>query len=237
MFYNNFQNRHIDTRSVVFNLIAINVLLFAATYFLPGLVRQMPDLRQVLGLYYPTSEYFKPIQLISHMFMHDGFMHIFFNMFNLYMFGTILERVWGPQRFLYYYLITGFGAVALHLGVQAWEVYRICGTVMPNYGMVMSELQVEELSRIINVPTIGASGAVFGLLTAYGVLFANSEIYIYGVFPLKAKYFTLGLIGFELWRGFQANPSDNVAHFAHLGGALIGYLLVKFWNKNRDFLY
>jgi len=93
MNYSNFQNRHIDTRSVVFNLIAINVLLFAATFFLPMLVRHMPDLREVLGLFYPASEFFKPIQLISHMFMHDGLLHIFFNMFNLYMFGTILEII------------------------------------------------------------------------------------------------------------------------------------------------
>jgi rhomboid-like protein len=218
---------------MVFNLIAINIFFFAVSSFLPGMFPgNSPNM--FLGLHYPSSEYFKPFQIITHMFMHGGLLHIFFNMFNLYMFGTILERVWGPKRFLEFYFITGFGAMLLHTGVQALLIYNISGSVAPPLHIVNSN---QDLYGIINAPTIGASGAVFGLLTAFALLFANTELYIYGAIPVKAKYLVGGLIVYELYRGFTNNPGDNVAHFAHLGGALIGFVLIKIWNKDRSSLF
>ena len=238
--YNNFRSPQINTNSVVFYLIVINIGFFAVTNLLPGIFPStVYDLHinpaeMFLGLHYPTSEYFRPFQIITHMFMHAGIAHIFFNMFNLYMFGTVLERVWGPKRFLEFYFITGFGAMLLHLGVQAIEIFNICGTVAPSAIIVNDNTK---LLSIMVVPTVGASGAVFGLLTAFGILFANTDLYIYGAIPVKAKYLVGGLILWELYRGFVYDPSDNVAHFAHLGGALIGFIIVKIWNKNRNFLY
>ena len=204
------------------------MVLFVATYFYPGL-------DGLLGLYYPASVNFMPLQIITHMFMHAGIAHIFFNMFNLYMFGTVLERVWGPKRFLEFYFITGLGAMMLHTFVQGLEVFRLTGSFMPSPIIIASNEHVRE---ILSIPTVGASGAVFGLLTAFGILFANTDLYIYGAIPVKAKYLVGGLIIWELYRGFAYNPSDNVAHFAHLGGALIGFIMVKVWNRtNRNSLY
>jgi rhomboid-like protein len=218
---------------MVFNLIAINVVFFAVSMLAPGIF-PMGSPNMFLGLHYPSSEYFKPFQIITHMFMHEGLLHIFFNMFNLYMFGTILERVWGPKRFLEFYFITGFGAMLLHTGVQAIQIYHICGSFAPPLHIVNTN---QQLYDIINEPTIGASGAVFGLLTAFALLFANTELYLYGAIPIKAKYLVGGLIAYELYRGFANNPGDNVAHFAHLGGALIGFIMIRIWNKDRSSLY
>jgi membrane associated rhomboid family serine protease len=231
--FNNYNSPQINTRSVVFNLMAINIVFFLISKFLPGLFPiHSPDM--FLGLHYPASDYFKPFQIITHMFMHADVFHIFFNMFNLYMFGTILERVWGPKRFLEYFFMTGFGAMLLHTLVQAIQIYMICGTIAPTSFIINSN---ERLSEIINAPTIGASGAVFGLLTGFALLFANTELYLYGAIPVKAKYLVGGLIAYELFRGFSNSPSDNVAHFAHLGGALIGFIIIRVWNKDKNSLY
>ena len=238
--FNNYRSPQIDTKSMVFNLIAINIVFFGVSQLLPGIFpataldRYVNPAEMYLGLHYPSSEYFKPFQIITHMFMHENLLHIFFNMFNLYMFGTILERVWGPKRFLEFYFITGFGAMLLHTGVQALQIYHISGSVAPPLHIVNTN---QQLFDIINAPTIGASGAVFGLLTAFALLFANTELYLYGAIPVKAKYLVGGLIAYELWRGFTNNPGDNVAHFAHLGGALIGFIMIRIWRKDRSSLY
>jgi membrane associated rhomboid family serine protease len=201
---------------VVKNLIIINVLFFIATFVF---AEQGIDLIRYLGMFPVQSDYFMPHQVITHMFMHGGLGHIFFNMFALWMFGAPLENVWGPKRFLEFYMITGLGAAFLHQGVTAYEIYS--GSYDPSsFG-----------------PVVGASGAVFGILTAFGMLYSNSLIYIYFLFPLKAKYVVSGLIVYELYRGFSNNPSDNVAHFAHLGGALIAFILIKFWQRNRTHFY
>jgi membrane associated rhomboid family serine protease len=201
---------------VVKNLIIINVLFFIATFVF---AEQGIDLIRYLGMFPVQSDYFMPHQVITHMFMHGGLGHIFFNMFALWMFGAPLENVWGPKRFLEFYMITGLGAAFLHQGVTAYEIYS--GSYDPSsFG-----------------PVVGASGAVFGILTAFGMLYSNSLIYIYFLFPLKAKYVVSGLIVYELYRGFANNPSDNVAHFAHLGGALIAFILIKFWQRNRTHFY
>ena len=219
----------IDTRSVVFSLIAINVVFFALSSW------QGDFMYSWLALFYPASPLYKPTQLIGHLFMHANFMHIFSNMFALFMFGTVLERVWGPQRFLFFYFVTGLGAVALHLGVQAWILYNFTGSFAPSIE------QLSEFPQIANtyiIPTVGASGAVFGILAAFGLLFPNTEMMlIFLPVPIKAKYFISLYIFWELYRGMSMADGDNVAHFAHLGGALFGFILVKLWNRNRDFLY
>lgn len=239
--YNNYsRGPQIDTGSASFYLIAINVLFFGVSNLLPGLFPSTPydmfgPAHMFLGLHYPSSEYFRPFQVFTHMFMHGGIAHIFFNMFNLYMFGSILERVWGQRRFLEFYFLTGLGAMALHLGVEALQVYNISGSFAPSPIIVNAST---ELQRIMVIPTVGASGAIFGLLTAFGLLFPNTELMLMFIpVPIKAKYLVGGFIVLELWMGFTNNPGDNVAHFAHLGGALIGFIIVKIWNKNRNFLY
>ena len=162
-------------------------------------------------------------------------MHIFFNMFALFMFGMVLERVWGPRRFLLFYFITGFGAVILHTAVQAWIVHNFTGSFNPPFSIVNEYPQVVALYR---EPTIGASGAIFGILVAFGMLFPNTEMYLFLIpIPIKAKYLVTGYVFFELYSGLQANPGDNVAHFAHLGGALFGFILVKLWSRDRHHLY
>lgn len=238
-FMNNYRGPQIDTRSVVFNLIAINVFVYFACFFCKGLFPyNSPAL--FFGLHYPSSEFFKPFQIITHLFMHEPFNpanpgslgHIFFNMFGLYMFGTVLERVWGPRRFLEFYFLTGFGGVLLFMLVQAAQIYYMTGSFAPPLYLVD---QNKYLYLLVNETSIGASGAVFGLLTAYGILFANTELYIFAAIPVKAKYLVAAMIAYELFRGAQ--NSDNIGHFAHLGGALIAYIVVKIWSKDRKNFY
>jgi len=237
----NTNNRSIDTRSVVFNLIAINVLLFLAS-------QMMGSLNDMLSLHYifnthdfikrvdPTANSsFQPFQLVTHMFMHGNEIHLFSNMFALFMFGSILERFWGGQRFFIFYFITGFGAVILHMLVQVYLVYNATGYIDPSYEVLLKSPVAQ---AIYYTPTVGASGAVFGILVAFGMLFPNTEMMlIFFPVPIKAKYFvSLYVIG-ELYLGIKMSHGDNVAHFAHIGGALFGYILVKIWNKNRTTLY
>jgi len=222
-------NSGIDTRSVVFSLIAANAVFFLLTLW------QQNYMYTWFALFYPASSLFKPTQLVGHLFMHANFMHIFSNMFALFMFGTVLERVWGPQRFLLFYFVTGFGAVLLHLGVQAWILYNFTGSIAPTVAQLA---EFPQIAHTYLIPTVGASGAVFGILAAFGLLFPNTELMlIFFPVPIKAKYFISLYIFWELYRGMSMADGDNVAHFAHLGGALFGFILVKLWNRNRDFLY
>lgn len=239
--YNNNQGLQIDTRSMVFNLIAINIFFFAVSSFAPGLFPSTaydpyvgpPEM--FLGLHYPTSVYFKPFQIITHMFMHGSIAHIFFNMFNLYFFGNILERVWGPKKFLEFYFLTGLGAMLLYTGVQAWEVFHIAGTFAPPAHIVAEH---RELQGIIDGTVIGASGAVFGIQMGFAMLFPNTELMLMFIpVPIKAKYLIGGLVVYELYSGFVNNPNDHIAHFAHIGGALIGFIIIKIWNRNRNVLF
>jgi len=192
-------------------LIIINVLLFIASNIYPGLIRW-------LALYYPASPHFQPLQLVTHMFMHGGVGHLFFNMFGLYMFGSVLENQWGAKRFLKFYFISGFGAMILYLGVRYLELSGLD----PN-----SMLYIRE----INIPMLGASGAIYGLLAGYGMMFPNSTIMLLiPPIPMKAKYFVLIFGGLELFLGIT-QVSSGVAHFAHVGGALIGAILIYYWKK------
>jgi membrane associated rhomboid family serine protease len=231
--FNNNNGLQIDTRSMVFNLIVINVIFFAVSSLLPGLFPGGPDM--FMGLHYPSSEFFRPFQIITHMFMHANFMHIFFNMFNLYIFGNILERVWGPRRFIEFYFLTGLGAMLLYTGVQALEVYKMCGSFNPPLHIIDSS---PSLYETINMPIIGASGAVFGIQIGFAMLFPNTELMLMFIpVPIKAKYLIGGLVAYELYSGFANNPGDHVAHFAHIGGALIGFIIIKIWNRNNGSFY
>ena len=226
---------NINPRSVTFNLIMVNVLLFFVTYL-------HPQLMQILSLHYlfNTHQYyegsgFQPFQILSHMFMHGGFFHILFNMWGLFMFGSILESVWGPKRFLTFYLITGFGAVLLHMAVQAFIIHNATGSFDPSLQMLSEH---KEAARTYFSETLGASGAIFGIATAFAMLFPNTELMIIPIpIPIKAKYLMPLYILFELYLGISQHQGDDVAHFAHLGGALFGFILVKIWGRNRNTLY
>lgn len=229
---------------VVKNLMIINGLFFLGTI---AFQRYGIDLTELLGLFVPQSEHFRPHQLVSYIFMHGNFEHIFFNMFALWMFGNSLENYWGGKRFLIYYMATGLGAGLIHLGVLEAELFSILPQISADAlamvkqeglsvlynGQNYSDPVLSQLNAILNVPTVGASGAVFGLLLAFGMMFPNAQIYIYFLFPIRAKYFVIIYGLFELFSGISNRPGDNVAHFAHLGGMLIGFILLKYWQKRR----
>lgn len=225
---------------VVKNLLIINVIFFAATWLMG---QQGFQLEKYLAVFFFDSPFFKVWQPITYMFMHGSTMHIFFNMFALYSFGSILEAHWGGKKFINFYLITGLGALALQWGVQAFEVYQITGSVFNNLDTLsiagMSVTDVNTIKGIYFGPMVGASGAIFGLLVAFAVLYPNLEMYIMFIpVPVKAKYIIPVYIVIELFLGVARFEGDSVAHFAHLGGALIGYILVKLWrNKNTYYDY
>ena len=233
---------------VIKNLLIINGLLFFATISFEnyGL-----DLVRWFGLHQFQSPNFMPHQLITHFFMHGSFTHLFFNMFALWMFGKTLENVWGSKRFLIFYMITAIGAAAVHLTVSQLEIMSLkqqlsfeeMTLVLENGKNILEANQnytnpiMGKLNLLINTPTVGASGAVFGVLLAFGMLFPNTLLYIYFAFPIKAKYFVIMYGVIELWAGLSNNPADNVAHFAHLGGMIFGYILLKYWQKNNSRFY
>lgn len=212
---------------VIKNLIIINVLVFLAQQTF-GQEMEIKMLN-LFGLHDIHSVYFRPHQLITYLFLHGGWDHIIFNMFALWMFGAILENYWGPKRFLIFYMVSGLGAAVAHLCVLYYEN----GLLLQTLNSLSSDLQAEEVYGAINSPTIGASGAVFGCLAAFGYLFPNSLIYLYFFVPIKAKWFVLGYAAIELFSGVRGSAGDNVAHWAHLGGGLVGLLLVIYWNKNN----
>ncbi len=235
---------------VVKNLLIINGLFFLAMISFEAAFRI--NLIQQLGLFMPGSPKFEPYQFITHMFMHGGFSHLFFNMFALWMFGNVLENVWGPKRFLTYYLITGFGAAILHLGVSFVEIQMLKSELLAagysasdlrqfiNSGSYQvlpgtSESALTEYLVRYFIPTVGASGAVFGILLAFGMLFPNSMIYLFFAIPIKAKYFVMMYGALELFFGITRTGS-NIAHFAHLGGMIFGFLLIRYW-KSKGRLY
>ena len=211
---------------VVKNLIIINVLMYIITMLTGNFMYEK------FALYYPASPLFKPYQIVTHMFMHGGFFHILFNMYTLFIFGSVLEGVWGGQKFLFYYFVNGLGAAALHIGVMYLEANSAMEAAQAGVYSASIKLQ-----QIYMTPTVGASGAIYGLLLAYGMSFPNNIMQL--IFPpiaLKAKYFVMIFGGLELFLGFS-NPGDSVAHFAHLGGMLFGYILIVYWKKNNKMYY
>jgi membrane associated rhomboid family serine protease len=218
---------------VVKNLLIINILFFIATAIFES---KGISLIQMLGVYYVDSPNFKVFQVITYMFMHGGFAHILFNMFALFTFGSSLELIMGSKRFLNFYLITGLGALVLQMLVQAIEIYGITGTfnIDPLTYQSADAGAIKTLSEIYYGPMVGASGAIFGLLIAFGMLFPNAELFIMFIpVPVKAKYIIPVYILLELFLGVGKFAGDSVAHFAHLGGALFGFILVKIWHLKR----
>ena len=201
---------------VVKNLVIINVLVFLAQSAMPGL-------EPLLMGHYPLGANFEPWQVITHMFMHGSLTHIFFNMFALVVFGSALERAWGSKRFLQYYMLCGIGAFFIYEATVGYELLQLTNSI--SYEGVAGRV-------------VGASGCVYGLLLGFGMLFPNTElILLFPPIPIKAKYFVIiyGLI--ELSLAMSNSPGDNVAHVAHLGGMLFGFLLIKQWQKNRKNFY
>ena len=236
--------------TVVKNLLIINIIFYVATLMFGG-----PMMTQVLGVHYFDGPNFRIWQVITYMFMHDysSLFHIMFNMFALYTFGSSLEHIMGSKRFLNFYLITGLGALTLQLLVQSFEVYNITGSAINNGSFMidsikrtisfnpelMSQDQASTLLGIYLTPMVGASGAIFGLLIAFGMLFPNAELFIMFIpVPIKAKYIIPVYVILELFLGVKQFSGDSVAHFAHLGGALFGFILIKLWHlKRRDNFY
>lgn len=256
--------------TVIKNLLIINVLVFLAqnTIGKGGFV----NMEALFGLHHVKSPLFQPWQVITHLFLHGGFWHLFSNMFALWMFGSELEDMWGPKKFLTFYFLCGVGAaliqllwlwfqwhdlvnlfysVKLHPGSDAFlSFYNYTGldrdpnaaALLQNYlsdpGNSGSESAIiQRISdftySVLSEPTIGASGAVFGILAAYVYLFPNRELYFYFFIPVKAKWIGLGYFGYEVFSAFRNSPTDNIAHWAHVGGGLVGFLLVLTWNRNN----
>ena len=207
---------------VVKNLLIINGIFFLATIAFDYVWHV--DLADYLGLHYIGASDFRPYQFVTYMFMHGSFAHIFFNMFALWMFGNTLENAWGPKRFLIFYFVCGIGAGLTQELVQYIQLHDM----IQNYQFVRMGTRSVPVDEYLNMlTTVGASGAVYGILLAFGMMWPNSRIYIYFAIPIKAKWFVIiyGLI--ELFSGFSS--VDNVAHFAHVGGMLFGFLLIMYW--------
>lgn len=243
----NFRTSSSAIPPVVKNLIIINVIMLLATYVLS--MRGF-DLANILGLHYFKSPDFRPYQLVTHMFMHGGFLHLLFNMFALWMFGRVLENVWGARRFFIFYFVTGIGAAIFYSFVNYIEFQYIASKLTPE---VVQDIiahgadilnqgqnyvgQAGKLNSILNVPTVGASGAVFGILLGFGMLFPNTELMLlFPPIPIKAKYFVAGYGAIELYSGLT-NSGGNIAHFAHLGGMLFGFIMIKYWNSHTNNFY
>jgi len=263
-----------DTPPVVKNIIFINVIMFVATMVLNSQFNY--DLNNLLGIHYFQSKHFAVYQIVTHMFMHGSMFHIFFNMFALWMFGKVLESVWGSKRFLIYYMVTGIGAIAFNMLVQYFELAHLANVIdaytqNPNFGSFNAfiskyisepsgelsafiakfgsdaknpaninasiDILRQYFGEVFNSPTIGASGAVFGVLLAFGMLFPNTELMlIFPPIPIKAKWVVIGYGAIELYTGIT-EPGSNIAHFAHLGGMIFGFFLIKYWAADRKTFY
>lgn len=224
--------------TVTKNILLINIILFAATWLFE---KQGIDLTNMLGLHYFAAPAFKPYQFITYMFMHGSIMHIFFNMYAVFMFGAILENTWGPKRFLFYYIFTGLGAAAIQLLVYYFQLQPIMKEtnelLAQTKDYILQSQIIEQRNEYLNrLVVVGASGSLFGLLIAFGMLFPNAEMMIMFIpIPIKAKYLVAGYGAIELFSGIHNSAADNVAHFAHLGGMLFGFILIMVWKARRTY--
>jgi membrane associated rhomboid family serine protease len=249
MSFNHNYNRGMQITPVVRDLLIINILFFVATQF-------SSQLNELLALYYPSSSRFKGFQVVTHFFMHANPMHLFFNMLGLYSLGVMLEMVWGGKRFLTFYFICAFGAAAVHLGVAYWQFAQMeslmlnftstqdISTALQFYAKAGYELNTEnplfiqnQMEEILlmqkNIPMVGASGAIYGLMAAIWYLFPETAFYMYFIpVPIKARYLVPVIIASDFYFGFSNFGGDNVAHFAHIGGAFVGLATLFFWYKN-----
>jgi membrane associated rhomboid family serine protease len=233
--------------TVVKNLLIINGIFFLV------LMSGLGDwggrsMTHWLGMHYFASPLFQPWQIVTHMFMHGGLGHLALNMIGLFMLGPPLEYKWGSKRFLTFYMITGIGAGLLYSGAHSFAYFRLLDMLDPDqielvrregHGLIMSQRNyidplLGEFNAVLNRPMVGASGALYGILLAFGMTYPNVQLMIFPLFiPIKAKYFVLILGGLAVFQALAANPEDNVAHLAHLGGMAVGYVLIKLWQK-RD---
>lgn len=219
-YYDNGNNFISQIPTVTKNLVAINILMFIAT-----LVNENFMVAN-FAMFYPASPFFKPWQILTHMFMHGGFWHIFFNMYSLLMFGSILERSLGPKKFLIFYFVTGLGAVALHTGVE-WMQARV----------FIANGAAGAYQQLLVTPTLGASGAIYGVLIGFAMLYPQARLtLIFPPIPMTAKWLVIIFAAIELFSGING-IQDGVAHFAHLGGMLFGWLLIRWWRKHGKLYY
>lgn len=254
---------------IVRNLLIINVLIF--------LLDSSLRFSGQFALFSYFSTYFQPFQFVTYMFLHSGWGHIFGNLFGLFIFGPLLERMWGSKRFLFFYLFTGIGAGVLFWGISYFEMAQAKTALdayisaptpeglldyLSKYNSRLYELNLDFINRFenhptdsgfiqasiqlvtndfireANIPMVGASGAIFGILMAFGLLFPNTELYLlFFPFPIKAKYFVTFYGLYELYAGLQNAQSDNVAHFAHIGGMVFAFILLKYWNSQKTNYY
>jgi membrane associated rhomboid family serine protease len=223
------------------NIIIINVLIMLATYMKQSLMVTK------FALWFPASPYFEFWQPVSYLFMHGDFLHLFFNMYTLFIFGSVLERVWGAKKFLIFYFVTGIGAATVHMGVQ-WLQYSstlesLCmsseaasafAETLARDGFVNAPLGFEYVRDVLFTPTVGASGSIYGILMGYAMLYPDSVMRL--IFPpvaMKAKWFVLIFAGLELLLGVSSS-GGGIAHFAHLGGLIFGFILILYWKKTRQ---
>lgn len=224
------------------NLLIINFLLWLVMTFVPGFD---DTLVRVLGLHYWESPDFNPIQLVTYMFVHGGFVHLFFNMFSLYMFGRLLERVWGAKRFLIFYFVCGIGAAFIQeliafasieyakmsLPAEAVQIVYEEGYDLFNQNLKYVDSAMGLMQQSLYTPVVGASGAVFGILLGFAFVFPNMPLYLMFVpVPIKAKWMVIGYAALEFVFGVSGTMS-SVAHFAHLGGMLFGLIILLYWKK------
>ncbi len=208
--------------TAVKNIIIINALVMVMTAL------NKTFMYETFALFYPTSPFFHWWQPVTHMFMHGGFWHLFFNMYTLFIFGTVLERVWGTKKFLVFYFVTGFGAALIHTGVEWIQMQSWLSKAAEGSAAAMSAIHVLKMT-----PTVGASGAIYGVLMGYAMLYPDSMLTL--LFPpvsLKAKWFVLIFAAIELLTGVTGT-GGGIAHFAHLGGLIFGFALIWYWKKNR----
>ncbi len=206
---------------VIKNLLIINVIIYFAQITLES-PKYGIDINELFALHSWQSPHFHWWQLITHMFMHGSFSHLFFNMFTLWMFGNIMENIWGQNRFLLFYFACGLAAALVHLSYLTFV-----------YEQSTTYIHGEMVRYYDDSSTLGASGAIAGIIAAFIYYFPNSHIYLYFFIPVKAKWLGLFYFGYELFSGLVNSAQDNVAHWAHLGGGLAGIIIVLFWNKNR----
>lgn len=217
------------------NLLIVNVVVFLATY----LFRTMGvDLNNVLGLHFFLAPDFHIYQLFTYMFAHGGFSHIFFNMFALWMFGCIVERTWGPKKFLTYYIVCGVGAGLFQELAQFAQFYFIASEHIPHFTLAQTMKVANASAAGLNLwTTVGASGAVYGILLAFGMLYPEERIFIFPLpVPIKAKWFVMGYAAVELFMAYSST-GDGVAHLAHLGGMVFGFFLIRYWRRHPDIRY
>jgi len=209
------------------NLLIINILVFIATYVLRGV---NIDLNDILGLHFFLAKDFRIWQFFTYMFMHGGFTHILMNMFMLWMFGMVVENVWGPKKFLFYYIVCGLGA-GLCQELAQYGTYIVDG--LAQYDSVRLGINIVPMDVYLNMMnTVGASGAIYGVLLAFGMLFPNERMFIIPIpIPIKAKWIVMGSILVELFSAIGTS-NDGVAHLAHLGGMLFGFILIRYWKKH-----